>query len=394
VHDTISGISMLLDLRTIYVVSAMTCFALGCAHLAAYRTGRFGHWPAWWGAGNLLIGVGSSFVALRGAVPSVVSLDAGNVTTIIGYLLTVLAVRVFAGRPVDARYFGLAVGCISLPVLMFTVDPTAVSARIFYVSVVCCLCDVAILREGIGICRGEKLSSAGLLALLYAPTAVLFLVRSFLAATGDISGPSPFGNSPAHSWMAATAVVFIALRSMVIVLMAAERGRHRLVEMAHHDPLTGVLNRGGLMQHLPFPKEQSLALLAIDIDHFKQLNDRHGHVVGDDMLRLFALTAKAALRPGDLLSRQGGDEFLAVLKDLPEDQAVAVAERLRQAFSAAVSQVPGLSMSPTLSIGVAAGRPANVDFERLVMQADEALYSSKRQGRDRVEAFMEQEHAA
>lgn len=385
---------MVLDLRTIYVVSAMTCLVLGSVHLAAYHTGRFGRWPAWWGASNLLVGIGSFFVSLRGVVPAFVSLDAGNVTTVAGYLLTVFAVRIFADRPVDKRFCGLAVCCISLPVLIFTVDPTAVSARIFYVSVICCLCDLAILREGVGIFRREKLFSAGLLAWLYAPTAAIFLVRSLLAATGDIAGPNPFGDSPAHGWMAATAVVFIALRSMVIVLMAAERSKNRLVEMAHHDPLTGVLNRGGPMQRLPLPKLQSLALLAIDIDHFKQLNDRHGHVVGDDMLRLFARVAQAALRPGDLLARQGGDEFLAVLKDVSEGGAVAVAERLRLAFSAAASQVPGLAMSPTLSIGVATSRQADVDFERLLRQADEALYSSKRQGRDRVEAFLEQEHAA
>jgi diguanylate cyclase (GGDEF)-like protein len=342
----------------------------------------------------LLVGIGSFFVSLRGTVPSFVSFDAGNVTTIAGYLLMFFAVRIFADRPVDKRYCGLAICSISLFVLIFTIDPTAVSARVFYVSVVCCLCDLAILREGVGIFRREKLFSAGVLAWLYLPTAAIFLVRGLLAATGDIAGPNPFGSSLAHGWMAATAVVFIALRSMVIVLMAAERSRNRLVEIAHHDPLTGVLNRGGLMQHLPLSKVQSLALLAIDIDHFKQLNDRHGHVVGDDILRLFAQVAQAALRAGDLLSRQGGDEFLAVLKDVPEDGAVVVAERLRLAFSAAASHVPGLAMSPTLSIGVATSRQSDVDFERLLSQADEALYSSKRQGRDRVEAFVEQEHAA
>jgi diguanylate cyclase (GGDEF)-like protein len=124
------------------------------------------------------------------------------------------------------------------------------------------------------------------------------------------------------------------------------------------------------------------------------LNDRHGHVVGDDILRLFAQVAQAALRPGDLLSRQGGDEFLAVLKDISSDGAMGVAERIRLAFSAAASQAPGLAMSPTLSIGVATGKETAVDFKKLLKQADEALYSSKRQGRDRVEAFLEQEHAA
>jgi diguanylate cyclase (GGDEF)-like protein len=385
---------MILDLRTIYVVSALTCLVLGSVHVAAYCTGRFGRWPAWWGASNLLVGIGSFCVSLREVVPSFVSIDAGNVLTIAGYLLMFLAVRIFSNWPVDKRYCGFAVCCISLPVLIFTVDPTAVSARILYVSAVCCLCDLAILREGVGIYRREKLFSAGLFAWLYVPTAAIFLVRSLLATTGEIGGPSPFGSSAAHSWMAATAVTFITLRSMVIVLMAAERSRNELIELAHRDPLTGALNRGGLARNLPFRKSQSLALLAIDIDYFKQLNDRHGHVVGDDILKLFAQVAQDAMHPGDLLSRQGGDEFLAVLKDVPDDVAMAAAERIRSAFSAAVSRVPGLTISPTLSIGVATSRQANVDFELLLKQADEALYSSKRQGRDRVEASVGQGQAA
>ncbi|WP_208249659.1 GGDEF domain-containing protein [Rhizobium sp. T1470] len=385
---------MMLDLRTIYVVSAMTCLVLGSVHLAAHRSGRFGRWPAWWGVSNLLIGIGSFCVSLRDFVPSFVSLDAGNVLTIAGYLLTFFAVRVFAERPVGERYCVLAIACISLPVLMFTGDPAAVSARILYVSTVCCLCDLAILREGLTIHRREKLFSAGLLAWLYMPTAAIFLVRSLLAASGRISGPGVFGDNPVHSWMAATALVFLVLRSMVIVLMAAERSRNKLIDLAHRDPLTGALNRGGLAQRLLFRRAQSFALLAIDIDNFKQLNDQHGHVLGDDILRLFARVAQAVLRPGDLLSRQGGDEFLAVLKDMPDAEAVQTAESIRLAFSAAVMQVPGLAVFPTLSIGVAASGETGVDFEQLLRKADEALYASKRRGRNRVEASAKGEQAA
>ncbi|OCJ02638.1 diguanylate cyclase [Rhizobium sp. AC44/96] len=385
---------MLLDLRTIYVVSAMTCLVLGCAHLAAYNTGRFGRWPAWWGASNLLVGMGTVLVSLRGFVPSFFSLDVGNVATIAGYLLMFFAVRIFAGRSVDGRRCGLVLACISLPVLIFTIDPTAVSARIFYVSVVCCLCDLAILRETIGIYRREKSFAAWLFAWLYVPTAVMFFIRSLLAATGVIGGPDVFGSSPVHSWMATTAVVFIALRSMVVVLMAAERSTNELMELAHHDPLTGALNRCGLAQRLPLQTSLPVAVLAIDIDHFKQLNDLHGHVVGDDVLKLFAGVVRNVLRPVDLLSRQGGDEFLAVLKDVSAEGAVATAEIIRSAFSVAVSRVPELAVSPTLSIGVATSAQPTIDFEQLLREADEALYFSKRQGRNRVEAFVAQEHAA
>lgn len=385
---------MILDLRTIYVVSAMTLLVLGGVHLATYFTGRFGRWPGWWGASYVVLGTGTAFVALRDFIPYSLSVQTGNVLTIGGYLLTVFAVRVFAGRPVASHLWVLTIVCLSLPVLMLPTGAMAVSARLFYVSAICCLCDLAILREGIGIYKRERLFSGGLLAALYLPTAGIFLVRAGMAATGEIGGPDSFGSTVVHGWMAATAVVFVALRSMVIVLMAAERSRNELAELAYHDPLTGALNRGGLAQRLALRKAQSLALLAIDLDYFKQLNDEHGHVVGDEVLKLFARSARDTLRPGDLLSRQGGDEFLAVLKDVSEEGAVAVAERIRAAFANAASEMPGPALSPTLSIGVATCGPADADFARLLERADAALYSSKRQGRDRVRASVEHEKAA
>jgi diguanylate cyclase (GGDEF)-like protein len=194
--------------------------------------------------------------------------------------------------------------------------------------------------------------------------------------------------------MAVSAVAFIMLRSMAMVLMAAERSRNQLTELAHHDPLTGALNRGGLAQHLPALGSQPVSLLIIDIDHFKQLNDRHGHAAGDDMLRLFASVSRGIMRSNDLLARQGGDEFLAVLKNVSREDAVAIAERIRLAFAAAVMQRPDLVVFPTLSIGVAARSESGGDFERLVQKADEALYRSKREGRNRVEVFGENQQAA
>ncbi|ARO25703.1 GGDEF domain-containing protein [Rhizobium sp. S9] len=384
---------MLLDLRTIYFIVAVSCFVLGILQLAAYATGRFERWPLWWGLSNLFVGVGSFLVALRNLVPYAVSVDGGNVVTIIGYMLMFFAVRVFSGRVLDQRTFWLAIVLVSVPVVLIVSDPAAVSARLLYASVICCLCDLAVAREAISIVRREKLYSAGLLVGLYVCTAMIFAVRSMLAATGEIGGPDPFGGSVVHSWMAVSAVAFIMLRSMAMVLMAAECSRNQLTELAHHDLLTGALNRGGLAQHLPALASQPISLLIIDIDHFKQLNDRHGHAAGDDILRLFASLSKGIMRSSDLLARQGGDEFLAVLKNISQEDAMAIAERIRLDFAAAAMQRPDLAVFPTLSIGVAT-REGGGDFERLVHKADEALYRSKREGRNRVEAFWENQQAA
>lgn len=384
---------MLLDLRTIYFIVAVSCFVLGILQLAAYATGRFERWPLWWGLSNLFVGVGSFLVALRNFVPYAVSVDGGNVVTIAGYMLMFFAVRIFSGRVLDQRTFWLAIFLVSVPVVLIVSDPSAVSARLLYVSVICCFCDLAVAREAMSIVRREKLYSAGLLVGLYVCTATIFAVRSILAATGEIGGPDPFGGSAVHSWMAVSAVAFIMLRSMAMVLMAAERSRYQLMELAHHDPLTGALNRGGLAQHVPALASQPISLLIIDIDHFKQLNDRHGHAAGDEILRLFADVSKGIMRSGDLLARQGGDEFLAVLKNISQEGAVTIAERLRLDFAAAVIQRPDLAVFPTLSIGVAT-RENGGEFERLVHKADEALYRSKREGRNRVEAFGENQQAA
>ncbi|ANL48423.1 GGDEF domain-containing protein [Rhizobium phaseoli] len=384
---------MLLDLRTIYFIVAVSCFVLGILQLAAYATGRFDRWPLWWGLSNLLIGIGSFLVALRNIVPYAVSIDGGNVVTIAGYMLMFFAVRVFSGRVLGQRCFWLAILLVSVPVILIVSDPTTVSARLLYVSVICCLCDLAVAKEAFSIVRRERLYSAALLVALYICTAVIFAARSILAATGEIGGPDPFGGSVVHSWMAVSAVAFIMLRSMAMVLMAAERSRNQLTELAHHDPLTGALNRGGLAQHLPALGSQPVSLLIIDIDHFKQLNDRHGHAAGDEILRLFASVSRSIMRPQDLLARQGGDEFLAVLKNLSREDAMAIAERIRLDFAAAVMQRPDLAVFPTLSIGVAT-RVSGGDFDSLMHRADEALYRSKREGRNCVEASWDKQQAA
>ncbi len=154
------------------------------------------------------------------------------------------------------------------------------------------------------------------------------------------------------------------------------------------DPLTGLFNRNALDQRLSELEGQphgergdlSHALLLCDLDHFKRVNDQLGHAAGDAVLKQVAATMRSSLRAGDSIYRVGGEEILVVLPGAARGDAVGVAERLRTAVRA--SRPAGVEV--TISIGVAVSRSGPLDTDELVGQADDALYSAKAAGRDRV----------
>ncbi len=161
------------------------------------------------------------------------------------------------------------------------------------------------------------------------------------------------------------------------------------VTAALRDPLTGVGNRGALEEHLM--REVSLAqrhkaplsLIAIDLDHFKQVNDRHGHSVGDCVLRTVARRMVDVLRSTDLAYRYGGEEFVILLNGTPLAGAQMVAERIREAVASLPCQCDGIEIPITISLGVAS--LADESGTALFDRADRALYSAKEQGRNRIE---------
>ena len=167
----------------------------------------------------------------------------------------------------------------------------------------------------------------------------------------------------------------------------------RLEGLAHTDALTGVLNRRRFTDLAADELSRALrhgtsvALLMIDLDHFKSVNDRLGHAGGDAVLRSFAATAEGVMRQGDVFGRVGGEEFAALLPQTGPEGAVVLAERLRQRILAEPATVSGRVLPFTVSIGVAAWNAADgaqASIDRLMVAADRALYAAKGQGRDRV----------
>jgi len=126
-----------------------------------------------------------------------------------------------------------------------------------------------------------------------------------------------------------------------------------------------------------------MAVLVLDLDHFKSVNDRHGHEVGDRLLKAFADVSEDNVRPSDQLFRMGGEEFCFVLPETSLRDAVDVAERIRQAVAASPVDTPHGPATATVSIGIAATQFA-VDVEVLLAAADAAVYEAKARGRNRV----------
>jgi diguanylate cyclase (GGDEF)-like protein len=166
----------------------------------------------------------------------------------------------------------------------------------------------------------------------------------------------------------------------------------RVREQAHTDELTGLANRRAFVQIGMAASDQArryhrpLALLMMDIDHFKRINDTHGHAVGDAALRAAAGVLRHAARRADTAGRLGGEEFALLLPETAVAQAAVVAERVRRDVAAIIVPHGNTPVRFTCSVGVAEQTPAVNDLDALLRAADEALYRAKAQGRNRVEA--------
>jgi len=235
------------------------------------------------------------------------------------------------------------------------------------------------------------------LTLPLAATAVLVMIYSGLAMIGIKLGlfDPGFGHDLTGESITALhlAVALIALGPMVIASVNAERRRRieQLERLTRHDSLTDALTRSTFMEAGSrllaqlLQEKASVAVLVLDADHFKQINDAHGHPSGDRVLVAVAAAIRTAIRQGDLFGRIGGEEFALVLPRVSRREAQAVAERMRKAVAnLAVVLESGNLQRITVSIGVAFDPTSRVGLAEMVSLADRAMYEAKRAGRDQV----------
>ncbi|MEJ0084336.1 MAG: GGDEF domain-containing protein [Pseudomonadota bacterium] len=181
-------------------------------------------------------------------------------------------------------------------------------------------------------------------------------------------------------------------------LLSHRRHRAELIRLAERDELTGLLNRRAIVrkavEYLTRARESKGTLIIglIDLDHFKSINDRFGHAVGDQLLQRFSAALRSALHTREIFGRYGGEEFLVLFPDCSLEQARQSADRLRGALRDQRMRIDDQDVAVTMSLGLAMYEAGDVLFDQVARRADIALYVAKTQGRDRVEVFNPSRH--
>jgi diguanylate cyclase (GGDEF)-like protein len=182
----------------------------------------------------------------------------------------------------------------------------------------------------------------------------------------------------------------MGLAGLAVFGVYGSRLLRRIEHASTHDGLTGLKNRMEIERHLAAECLRSeryknrLTVMMLDLDHFKQVNDTHGHQVGDEALRAVAEAVRQTMRRTDIAGRYGGEEFLILATETPSEGAIILAQRFSAAIKEAQVHLPGGVLTLSASIGVATRTPERNTPAALIAAADAALYRAKEEGRDRI----------
>jgi len=375
-----------LDVGTLFFIAICVTALLGLFLLFAWTQERI-QALAWWGVAYLLGGASGALWRWGDLVAPGISSWVATTLLFVAVGMIWSAARLFHGRPVrrGIMLFGAAFWLAACFVPAFTGSAASrlvVSALIVAGYTILTATELRLERRKSLIRRWPVI----FVPILHGT--IFFLPVALATLTPGEDG----GHSMAQGWIVVFAieiVLYLVGTAFIVLILAKDRTVNVYKTAASTDALTGVLNRRGFFEaasmHLARNRRGTspVSILAFDLDHFKLINDRCGHIVGDAVLESFARVARETLRSGDILGRLGGEEFVALLPATLPDAAVA-AERVRSAFAAVSIVRNGQRIAATVSIGVASGSPP-LTLDSLITRADQALYRAKANGRDRVE---------
>ncbi|MDR3423050.1 MAG: GGDEF domain-containing protein [Xanthobacteraceae bacterium] len=380
---------MNLDVNTLFLVTIYVEAILGLLLLFAWVQNTAITALAWWGFAPLLRAASVMLFGLYGSVSDLISIDLANALLFTAFALTWTGARVFDHRrPQPVLLFGGALLWLVASRIPGFAD--FFEARVLLSSGIITAYTWATAYE-FWRGRGEPLVSRWPAIFLLFAHGALYLLRTPFGAMLPWLPSNQVFESVWLTVLSFEALLFTIAIAFILLAMAKERAEHRHKTAALVDPLTGVANRRAFLQDGEAQlKHQATdprptAVMLLDLDNFKSINDRFGHSVGDRVLEIFADVASGSLRHIDLFGRVGGEEFAGLLRDTTRERALAVAEQIRAGFAEATREVDGRSVDATVSIGIVISHDAVLDLSALLAQADHALYRAKDSGRNRVE---------
>ncbi len=382
-----------MDPRLVFVVVAMLMLlnggVLGLMHRDLPREMR----PSAvdWRIGTLLIAGGTMLLAVQEALPASFILPAGNGCLLLGASLYWRALRRFYARP-DTPWLFLPALLGTSGVYWFAAITPRLDGRVVVVTAVWILTTLGAIWTLRKRSVAEAAMSRAVLSGIFALVGAFFALRCIYVVMHPNASATV---TDARGWLnaltPAVAAVLPIIGSTAFLLLLSERIRRQWEHAAATDYLTGLANRRNIMSTgnerfaLARAGAANFAAAVIDIDHFKRINDQHGHDSGDRALQHVAALLDQHCRGANMVGRQGGEEFVALFDDADAAQAGVAAERLRAAVEAAPLDLDGVLLSITVSIGVGVLAPGDRSFEDLLRRADHALYAAKSRGRNRVE---------
>jgi diguanylate cyclase (GGDEF)-like protein len=381
---------MNLDINTLFLVTIYVEAILGLLLLFAWAQNTAITAVAWWGFAHLLRAASVTLFGLYGSVSDIISIDLANAILFTSFAVTWTGARLFDHRKPEFVLLlaGAALWLVACRIPGFT---DSFDLRVLLSSgIITAYTWAAAFEFWRG--RSEPLVSRWPAIFMLFAHGALYLLRTPL---GDLlpwlTRNNPLLESVWLSVLSLEALLFTIAIAFILLAMAKERAEYRHKTAAMIDSLTGISNRRAFLQEgeehfrRQVSEPRPTAVMLLDLDNFKSVNDRYGHAVGDQVLEIFAKVASSCLRRIDLFARLGGEEFAALLHDTTRDRALVVAEQIRSAFATATREVEGRPIAGTVSIGVVVAYDAVLDLSALLAQADHALYRAKQAGRNRIE---------
>jgi diguanylate cyclase (GGDEF)-like protein len=377
-----------LDSFTVLVASCAAMVFIGVALFYFWNLDRASSWLLWWSVPFIIGGLGAASYLRPNWENEFATIGFGNAVRIAALCMLWQGARVFEHRRPVLPVL-IAAPLIWLGLCLFPPFFANMPARVVVVSLFnASFCGLAAYELWRG--RAESLASRQPAITTFLSFAILMLAR---VGTASIL-PFPMGALPIDpTWMALfnfTVFVHATFLGFLLIALTKERREAEQRHFALLDPLTGLMNRRAFMSQVERAARrrkigrEPMSLLVLDLDHFKLINDRFGHDVGDRVLIAFAGVAEACVRSTDQLHRMGGEEFCLILQDTPLAESIAVAERIRQAFAGVTVSAGSQKVVATVSIGIATTDHVGFDLEVLHAAADAAMYEAKARGRDCV----------
>jgi diguanylate cyclase (GGDEF)-like protein len=379
----------MLNVPTLWTVFVVNFFAQGLFWAYVVRGYPKLEAARFWTGAAFAAASGSALAMLRFEVDSLLPLLAGGTIMIFAACLAAMGIKRLYNQPVSWRSTALITGLSFAGLSFFIFGYDSMTMRITVHSLGQALPLALTLK--LLLSRQDERKNPG--ARLAGIVAVLMIAVYAVRAVGSLlqfGGALFTGSNPLQPVLVLLLMFLSITWNFGFLLMAIDRLRSEVADLALLDDLTGVANRRHLMQRLTDECARSersgepFALLAIDLDGFKAINDSHGHAAGDACLQHFTLMAQTRLRPGDMLARTGGDEFCIVLPASTLREAAMIARRILEICRDDAEACVGADIPISISIGVAQWTAEVGAFpDRLIGHADGALYAAKNDGKNR-----------